>query len=561
MPLVRASQFFLPILISCFCYCKNKQEQLTDLRFPGFKKAESFFNVNNDSAFYYFNLIATNSTDSLQTATALTYMGIIQTYQGDYFGGQESYLRSLTYLNERKETHRYCLQSNYHELGNNNLSLKNYDAAIGYFDKTLQFTTSNDFQIIALNGIALAYQKKGAYKQADSLYNTIIGFIKNNPKEFARILSNQAKTRWLQDPSYPAAPDLLQALSIRQSIKDIRGLNASYAHLSDYYVSSRPDSALYYAKKMYATTRQINSPDDELEALTKLMNLSPAKQLKQYIIRYEYLNDSLQTARNAAKNQFALVRYEAEKNKADNLQLQKENAQKKVQLLLQQVALVFIIVLVVAASIIARIWYRKRKQQMESEKRHAIQENQLKTSQKVHDVVANGLYRIMTEIEHTDSIEKVPLLDKIEELYERSRDISYEPPETTHNDFPGTVSQLLTAFASSTTKVYVTGNSNSIWDRTSNQAQMEIEQVLQELMINMKKHSAAKNVVLKFEAHQDMIQIHYSDDGVGLPADFKKGKGLTNTETRIKRIGGNFTFEVTTKGLKIRITIPTEPTT
>lgn len=45
----------------------------------------------------------------------------------------------------------------------------------------------------------------------------------------------------------------------------------------------------------------IQTYDDELEALTKLMNLSPAKQLKQYIIRYQYLNDSMQTARNAAK--------------------------------------------------------------------------------------------------------------------------------------------------------------------------------------------------------------------------------------------------------------------
>jgi Flp pilus assembly protein TadD len=553
MPLVRASQFYLPILIYCFCYCKNKQEQLPALRFPGFEKAESYFNVNNDSAFYYFNLIATNSTDSLETATALTYMGIIQTYQGDYFGGQESYLRSLTYLNERKETHRYCLQSNYNELGNNNLSLKNYDAAIGYFDKALQFTTSNDYQIIALNGKALAYQKKGAYKQADSLYNTIIGFIKNNPKEYARILSNQAKTRWLQNPGYPAVPELLQALSIRESIKDIRGLNASYAHLSDYYANSQPDSALYYAKKMYATARQINSPDDELEALSKLLNLSPAKQLKQYIIRYEYLNDSLQTARNSAKNQFALVRYEAEKNKADNLQLQKDNAQKNVQLLRQQIIIVFTIVFFVAVI----VWYSKRKQRIESEYRLA----QLKTSQQVHDVVANGLYRIMTEIEHEDTIEKEPLLDKIEVLYERSRNISYEPPAAAHNNFSGTVSGLLTAFASSTTKVYVTGNSKSLWDQITTQAQMEIEQVLQELMINMKKHSAAQNVVLKFEPQEDIIQIGYSDDGVGLPPDFKYGNGLTNTENRIKRIGGNFTFEETTKGLKIRISIPTVPTT
>lgn len=550
---MRVSQLFLPILIASVSACKNKQEQLPVLRFPVFEKAESFFNVNNDSAYYYFNLIAINSTDSLETATALTFMGIIQTYQGDYFGGQESYLRSLSYLNERKDSNRYCLQSNYNELGNNNVSLKNYEAAINYFDKALQFATSNDNQIIAMNGKALAYQKKGAYQQADSVYSTIISFIRNNPKEYARILSNQAKTRWLQDPNYPAAPDLIKALEIRESLKDIRGLNASYAHLSDYYAASRPDSALYYAKKMYATARQINSPDDELEALTKLLHVSPAKELKQHIYRYEYLNDSLQTARNAAKNQFALIRYEAVKNKTDNLQLQKDNAQKEVQLLRHRIGYVFIVIFVVAAGIFIRLWYRKRKQQMESEKRA----HQLKTSQKVHDVVANGLYRLMTEIEHKDTIEKEPLLDKIEALYERSRNISYEPPEATHSDFSATISGLLKTFGSSSTMVYIRGNDMLLWDRISTQAQLEIEQVLQELMINMKKHSEAKTVVLKFESHQDMIQIHYLDDGVGLPSPFQYGNGLTNTENRIKRIGGNFTFEAIKKGLKIHISIPT----
>lgn len=421
--------------------------------------------------------------------------------------------------------------------------------------------TSNDNRIITLNGKALAYQKLGNYQQADSLYNTLIDAIKNNKKEYARILSNQAKTRWLQDPRFRAAPDLLHALSIRKSIKDKRGLNASYAHLSDYYANSQPDSALFYAEKMYATARQIDSPDDELEALTKLLNLSPAKELKKYFKRYEHLSDSLQTTRNAAKNQFALIRYEAEKNKTDNLQLQKDNAQKKEQLLRQRVILWSMIALFVTGGIIGRMWYRKRKQRIESASRLAIQEHQLKTSQQVHDVVANGLYLIMTEIEHGDAVEKDSLLDKLEVLYERSRNLSYEPPEAVHNDFSEVVSKLLTAFSSAATKVFITGNSNALWNRITIEAQTETEQVLQELMVNMKKHSGAQNVVLKFAPHENMIQIHYTDDGAGLPADFQYGNGLTNTENRIKRIGGNFIFEETSKGLKIRISIPTFTTT
>lgn len=543
---MRILHIYLPVLIVSLIACKNKQGKRTPLRFPGFEKAEAFYDASKyDSAFYYFNLIAINSTDSLQKATALTFMGIIQSFEGDYFGGQESYIRSLSYLAERKDIHPYCFQSNYNNLGNNSLDLKNYQAAIGYFDQALSYYTNDTNRLNALNGKAVALQKTGNYKLADSLYETIIDSIKISPMLYARVLSNLTKTRWLQNPHYPAAPDFLQALSIRESIMDNWGLNASYAHLSDYYAATRPDSALYYAKKMYTNTRQINNPDDELEALTKLMNLSPAIQLRQYILRYQYLNDSLQTARNTAKNQFALVRYEAEKNKADNLQLQKDNALKNNQLLIG-----FGLAIAVFTFIMFR--NRRRKQQMEAK----VRLQQLKTSQKVHDIVANGLYRIMTEIEHKDTIEKEPLLDKIEVLYERSRDISYETPEAAHHDFQTTISRLLTAFASPATRVYVTGNSQAIWDRISTQSQGEIEQVLQELMINMKKHSAAQNVVLKFESQENTMQIHYKDDGVGLPPTFKYGNGLTNTVNRINGIGGHFTFEPAIKGLHIRISIP-----
>lgn len=551
---MRVLPFYLPILLACLCACKNKKEPIPDLRFPGFEKAESFYNANQyDSAFYYFNAIATNSTDSLQVATAFTYMGIIQNLEGDYFGAQESLLRSLPYLDERQEAHRYCLQSTYNELAVSNQHLKNYDAAINYSQKALPFAVNNEYRIRMLNSLALTYQKKRSYSQADSLYLIIIDSIKSNPKEYARVLSNQARTRWLQDHHYPAGPDLLQALSIREKLKDKWGLNASYAHLSDYYTDTRPDSALYYALKRDTIAQELNSSDDTLEALVKLLALSPSTEVKPYFIRYQYLIDSLQTAHYAAKNQFALIRYETEKSKADNLQLQKENAK-------QQVVFWSVMAFFIAVAIIALIWYRKRKQQMESAARLALQAQEIKTSQKVHDVVANGLYRIMADIEHKETIDKEPLLDKIETLYEQSRDISYEQPARQYHDFQSVVSELLTSFSTPATKVVYTGSNKELWDNTNTQVQQEIKQVLQELMVNMKKHSAAQKVVVKFEQLDGLIQIHYNDDGVGLTPAFKYGNGLTNTETRIKGIGGRITFGPTTKGLKIHISFPTVQT-
>ncbi|HEY9260856.1 tetratricopeptide repeat protein, partial [Chitinophaga sp.] len=520
------------------------------------EKGESFFNTNNDSAFYYFNLVATSATDSLETAMAYTYMGIIQAYEGDHYGGQESLLKSLTYLDDHKKEDQDCLSSNYHELGNICLNLKNYDAAIDYYHKALKYIKQPDKEAIALNSIALTYQKKGDYDQAINLYKSLLAESKDEKREYARVLSNYAKTKWLKDSAYPAGPELQHALQIRKDSNDTWGLNASYAHLSDYYTVSLPDSALYYALKRYEIAREMNSPDDEVEALSKLITLSPTNLLKPYFIRYQHLTDSIQTAKNAAKNQFALVRYEAAKNKADNLQLQKDNAQKKTQLLVQRFILALTILFFITAGIVLILRYRRRRQQIELASRQAIQEHQLKTSQKVHDVVANGLYRIMTELEYKTSVDKENLIDKIEILYERSRDISYETPSHSEIPFHVKIDDLLESFGSEHIKVLIIGNGPLLWNRINAQVQHEVEHILQELMINMKKHSLANSVMIKFECQNGQVQILYTDNGIGISPQVKYGNGLQNTGNRIKRIDGQYTFEHPDKGVKIHISFP-----
>lgn len=66
---------------------------------------------------------------------------------------------------------------------------------------------------------------------------------------------------------------------------------------------------------MFEIAKQLDSPDDQLEALQKLIALEPSEKSKFYFSKYQKINDSLQTARSKAKNQFALIRYETEKEK------------------------------------------------------------------------------------------------------------------------------------------------------------------------------------------------------------------------------------------------------
>lgn len=542
--------FILPFFSSCTKKEIRKKENLTAL---DFSKADAFYEKNKyDSAYFYYNKIASANTDSLSSGKALLSMSIIQSIKGDYFGSYETAIKSIHFFNKKKPQN---LAAVYNTIAINNNDLKQYEEAIVWYKKSLSISPNSEEHLMWKNNLAVAFYKCQKFEEAKKIYQDLLknDTVLKDTALLAKVTDNFAYAKWLQNPSYNANTSLLKALSLREKRNDFWGQNASFAHLSNYYQKVQPDSALFYAHKMYLIAQRLNSPEDRLEALQKLIKLSPLSAAKDYFERYDQLGDSLQTTRNAAKNQFALIRYETEKNKADNLKLQKDNSDKKYRIIIQQILLwVFI-----GISVLAVIWYRKRKKRLEAAAQNAIQENQLRTSKKVHDVVANGLYRVMTEIENQNDLDKEYILDKIDSLYEKSRDISYDPPAHTNENFQDKVSGLLKSFATENTKIVLAGNSAALWKKVGPEVKYEIEHILQELMVNMKKHSGASKVAIRFERSAQLVNIYYTDNGVGIPEEIRFNNGLRNTGNRIDTIQGTITFDTKVeKGLKILISFP-----
>jgi len=550
-------EFISIIALICLFGCQKPGTPAPLSESTDFKKAEAFLHQHKiDSAFSYFDRVATGSKDSLEAAMAYNYMASIQSDAGDYYGAQESLTTSLTYLDEQKKEHRYCLASDYNELGMTSSKLENFDSAVEYFDLAVKFSDEQTYRLIFLNNKANAFRSKGDYTQALRFYQQVLGQTKREGKEYARLLNNMASTKWLQNPRYNAGPELFEALQIRQIAKDLRGQNSSYTHLADYYSKSKPDSGLYFANKMYLIARQLNLPDAKLDALKKLIRLSPAEKAKGYFIQYEQLNDSLQTARNAAKNQFALIRYHTEKSKADNLKLQKENSEKRYELIQERIRFYGMLGLFLLIIFLAVRWYKIRKKRTEQEKQEAILENQRKASKKVHDTLANDLYRIMKTVQYGSEQDPEWLMDNLDDVYQRARDLSYDIVDDNEN-FELKLSVLIKSFATDTTRVILVGNSRELWLKVPAAVKTEIKYIIQELMVNMRKHSQATDVVIRFEKQSNRCLISYIDDGVGMQKSTIFNNGLVNTGNRIKAIGGELTFVTNTgKGLEINITFP-----
>lgn len=184
-------------------------------------------------------------------------------------------------------------------------------------------------------------------------------------------------------------------------------------------------------------------------------------------------------------------------------------------------------------------------------------ESEIELSKKVHDVVASSLYKLMADIESGVEIDREKVLDRIESMYEKSRDISYNKSEILEPDFQDTVAKLLLSYSNSGTEVFLTGNKSTIWEDTDKGVQYEVKTIMQELMNNMREHSCGSLVRWRFSRSNDEIQLIYTDNGVGLDANFKFKDGLINVKNRVDFIGGEIEFiNSTGLGLKIKISFP-----
>lgn len=524
----------------------NSNRQHLPISSVDYGKAISLWEKNSDSAFYYFNKVTSNSHDSLQVAKAYACMAQIQSDNSDDYGAQESLVQSLHFLHEEKQEDQHCLTSNYNELGITSNNLHNYIVAIQYFDKALLLDRDHNFKTTILNNKANVYRKTSDYSKALELYKEIRNSTPVQSTNYAQLLTNMVTTQWRQDSNFNPVPKLLQALQIRLKRKDLSGINSSYAHLTEFYLNQKPDSALFYANRWYILAQKIHSSEDEIGALSSLIKLKPVEQTRFYFTLYKRLDDSLQLARSATKNQFALIRYNVQKHKADNLKLQQENIEKRYQL-------AGIIMFVIAGIIFGVFWYRKLK----FDNKERIRKNELKLSKRVHDVVANGIYRVMNELEYAEDVNKEHLLDQLEVMYDQSRDISHEKDEPASDDFTEKVNKLLNAFKSNSLKLGVSNNNPPLWQLVSDHTKNELELVLQELMVNMAKHSRANQAHLSFELKNASLVVDYRDNGIGLTENNQLGYGLQNTVSRMESLGGKVTFGIQAeKGTQLQITVP-----
>jgi tetratricopeptide (TPR) repeat protein len=540
--------YFLLIFLILFSSCKktNTLDQNDSIADTYYKKAKK---AGQDSAFYYFNL-AKNSylekPDSVGVGRSLVNMAIIQYNNGDYYGSIETSLEANKFLkNPQDSIAKLTLAASYNNMGICSSYLYDFDNSVKFYKEALKYVNIPENKYTYYNNLGNVLTTVEKYPEAKKNLKQALNT--KNKISYARALNNLARAKFNENPNYDALPELYQALKIRQEEKNPYEENSSYATLSNYFLKKDSNKALDYAKKMLEVSMKNDSKEDQIQALQKIINLDKKNYFK-YFVRFQTLNDSVQIARSKAKNQFAVVRYDVEVKNAENQLLKNKNFK-------QTIGLTSLGLIIIGGI----FWYRKRKKRLQQEKELEVKNTQLKMSKKVHDVVANGIYQVMTKIENQEDFDKDKALDELEFVYEKSRDISYEKIDAMHEekDFDEKISELIGSFKNDFVNTYIAGNEKEIWENVSNTTQDEVYQVIRELLVNMKKHSEAERVAFRFERENNLIKIYYTDNGIGISGDIIYKNGLSSTVSRIETIQGEIIFDTKTeKGLKITISFP-----
>lgn len=523
-----------------------------------------FAKVRYDSAYYYHNKaksLCNVQRDRTRVIYSLERMAAIQLSQGDYTGSETTAIEALPLLDQTIDPAYEC--SIYNILGIVYMKLYDFENALLYYKKGLALPIDTSRKLMFTHNIAVVYMAKNDFRRALAILRPLLlkKEVIADKVTYSKVVDNLGFSYFkMGDPQGIAY--LNQGLELKKSIKGQWGIVASYLNLAQYYKKSHPSQAQDYARLAYEKASQFNTIDDRLEALALVIQTSTGVESKKQSERYIFLNDSITKVRQNARNQFAKIKYDAKKEKEENQLLKTQKTLTALELE-QQKSKNFILYFLMALGALMTVFlYYFLKAINKKEKIQTSYDTETRIAKKLHDELANDVFHTMAFAETQDLSlhqNKEVLLSQLDTIYSRTRNISKENSAIdTGSDFEAGLKEMLSSFNTESVTILSTGMDLINWKALETHKKIMVYRVLQELLVNMKKHANCSLVVIACKKNENNLQLDYSDNGGGAALDKINSKnGLQNVENRILAIGGTITFDTKPgKGFKSSFNIP-----
>ncbi|SHM50260.1 Tetratricopeptide repeat-containing protein [Flavobacterium saccharophilum] len=566
------SLLLVAVLLAQFCQrkiAKPKTDHTEEIKRLT-NVADVYFDTDKkDSAIYTFNKIKAlcdPKTNPIDYVYAVTCIAELHQKNCDYIASEASATEALPYLKDIKNP-RYSWIV-YNILGINYTHSYDNKNAIVCFKKAIKLKTSVWRKSLAINNLVVVYMEQRKYKEAAILLN-ILASQKNissydaaNNNDHAYIVDNLGYCYYKLGNTEKALECYYEGLKIRLQPQNDDGLSTSYKHLSIFFQKANPILAKEYAKKAYDHASKINNIMERISSLSLLIKSTDGNELKKYSLKYIQLVDSINHTNKKVKNQFSNIKYNFNKDRAENLQLKALKTESHLQLERQKNRIIISYVIIAFVLMLILFLYFYLTSKGKKEKNDAIFSSEIRISKKLHDELANDVYQTIAFAETKDlekDENKEQLLNNLDNIYFRTRNISKENSNIcTDKNYPQAVKEMILGHKASEINILINGFDTIRWNEIDKNKKIILYRVLQELFVNMKKHSEATLASISFIIKNKNLHVTYIDNGVGIKNNTLILKnGLQNVESRIKTINGTIIFgNNSQKGFKISFTFP-----
>jgi tetratricopeptide (TPR) repeat protein len=563
----------LLLLLLSFYSCNKKENVVLKGSTYNTKQVNQYYKLANDyydtskydSAFYYANktkLIINPEKEFRKYTISMFILTMAQQLQGDYAGAESSIVETLSIIEEvksDKQKHKF-----YNILAFNYACQENYDEALYYYKKASTFNVDKRRKLLSILNIGHTYKQKKEYKKAIKILLPLLDekIVQQNKYYSSGILNDIGYSYFKL--GYPNAINYLNKslqlnLNMDSTADNDYDLTANYHNLNQYYSKKDEKKATKYAYLLYQKATEYNNTNDRLLGLSLLIKHSTGKELKKYSLNYIHLSDSITKVKEKSKNYFAKLKYDSKKDKEENLKLK---AEKELQQELEKSKNIVIIFTIVLIVFISGFIYYYLIEKNKKEKLQTAYNTEIRISKKLHDELANDIFQTINFAETNDlssdnNTEK--LLVNLDHIYSTTRNISRENSIIeTGNLFEENLKEMIYSFKNHTVNIMINGLENMDWSTINNFKKVTIYRVIQELLINMKKHSKSNLVIVSFKKQENDLLLNYFDNGIGMNLEENiKKNGLQNAESRITAINGSFTLDSKPDhGVKINMIIP-----
>ncbi|TVZ23791.1 hypothetical protein JM84_2745 [Dokdonia sp. Hel_I_63] len=461
---------------------------------------------------------------------------------GDIF---ESEKATINLLKDIPVTDTQTIVRLRNRLGRLHRSLNNLPLALENYQQALAMATKKEDSITISNNIATIYMERSSYEKAAQVLSPFM-------KDTDRIEDNNILTTIYDNYGYSITQIgdfkgealMLEALAINEKSRNITGSFSTNRHLAYYYHQQGKEAlARKHARLAKDIAYKLNNPRYKLEALGLAIDIGTTANADVF----KKLSDSLYKVQTLQENKYAAQKYEYATFQTQAKESELIAQQEKVNKTRYQFLALFIMVITVG--IIIFLSLRNKRKRLEQ-----VYITETKISKRLHDEVANDVYKLISQVQ-TNTYNESHLLDNLEHIYSRTRDISRENSFIeTEESFHITLRDLLSSYKTPSLNIITKGIDKVDWNQIPKVHKTTIYRILQELITNTNKHSKASIAFVEISKEGKKLHILYKDNGIGGAINSKNG--LLNAESRIEALKGTITFESkSNQGFKAQINI------